>query len=486
MNDIHPKAGRNKVFISYSHKDKKWLDRLQTTLMPLIRKEAISFWADNKIDPGAKWQDEIANALKSAKVAVLLVSQSFLASDFIAEHELPPLLDAAEKEGIAVLWIAVSAALYDETDIAKYQAANNPSIPLDSLKGSALNKELVSIAKKIKSAAKYPDSEISRSARRGIEELINLKDNPVVRINVGRFSGVFESSSKQIDALALYKDLHDLLHTLQFKCYNYITGIVRNAQKPDDASIWDNVFEYELTLQDIVEDLNELANQEASAQTTISWIQFLLDHLNRLFEAVRNCDIQQINIALVPIKRILSREPVELNIRLNEAARALPLPALVSALTGIYGKLDPAQITPDTLTKLKDGVDALSKLSAKLNSLIDEHDKLQWIDTELRRIEDLSRQDLSDLIVSWPYLKEKTQPCCNEVIQIWARSLMEDMGKLEEAIAAQDPNKIRQYFGRYRARINNRFYDVDLTLKKLCGELRRVGEPLSTVLEIIQ
>jgi internalin A len=140
---------RDQIFVSYSHKDKKWLERLQRHLTPFVR-NGLEVWDDTRIKPGSNWKDEIVAALERAKVAVLLVSPHFLASEFIARHELAPLLEAASKDGLVILWIAVSTSAYEETEIARYQAAHDPSIALDRRGDANWNKDMVAICRKIK------------------------------------------------------------------------------------------------------------------------------------------------------------------------------------------------------------------------------------------------------------------------------------------------------------------------------------------------
>ena len=122
-------------------------------MTPMVRSETVSVWWDGEIKPSQKWRAEIEKGLASAKVGVLLVSAHFLASDFINDHELPYLLDAADEQGVKIIWVLVGNCLYDQTRIVEYQAAHDISKPLKSLTEAELDDVLVEICRAIAEAA---------------------------------------------------------------------------------------------------------------------------------------------------------------------------------------------------------------------------------------------------------------------------------------------------------------------------------------------
>lgn len=105
---------------------------------------------DTKIKTGQQWKPEIEQALARACVAVLLVSPNFLASDFIEEQELPPLLQASKQGGLTIVCLHISHCLHEETEIGKYKAVNDLSQTLDLLSPGELNKTLAQVCREIK------------------------------------------------------------------------------------------------------------------------------------------------------------------------------------------------------------------------------------------------------------------------------------------------------------------------------------------------
>jgi len=149
------KSSKNMIFISYSHKDSKWLERVTTHLKPLKKESNISLWSDKLIKPGEKWEEKIYYSLNSSKVAILLVSADFLASDFITNNELPPLLEAAEKKGTTILPVFISDSRFDMIkSISQFQAINDPKKPLLDLTESEQEKVFVKLCHTIENAFK--------------------------------------------------------------------------------------------------------------------------------------------------------------------------------------------------------------------------------------------------------------------------------------------------------------------------------------------
>lgn len=142
-----------KVFISYSHADKMWLDRLKRHLKPLVREGQLDCWDDTHIRPGDDWKQEIRTALGRAQVAVLLISADFFASDFIDENELPPLLAAAQDNGVRVLPVIVSASRFARhSDLVRFQAVNSPDQPLAEMPQAEQERVLDRLAQIVESA----------------------------------------------------------------------------------------------------------------------------------------------------------------------------------------------------------------------------------------------------------------------------------------------------------------------------------------------
>ena len=125
---------KKSIFVSYSHKDIAQLERLHVHLKPLEKDGLVDLWDDTKIKTGDKWELEIEKALSKSAIAILIISADFLASDFILNNELPPLLEKAELEGTIILPVILKPCRFmRDKNLSKFQALNNPDMPLLSM-----------------------------------------------------------------------------------------------------------------------------------------------------------------------------------------------------------------------------------------------------------------------------------------------------------------------------------------------------------------
>ncbi len=86
-----------KAFVSYSHRDERFLERLKTHLVMLERDGLIETWTDREIHAGDKIDATIMEAADSSLIFLPIVSPDFLNSDYCYEREMQYALDRASR-----------------------------------------------------------------------------------------------------------------------------------------------------------------------------------------------------------------------------------------------------------------------------------------------------------------------------------------------------------------------------------------------------
>jgi len=118
-------------------------------LKPIERDGIVDLWDDTKIAVGMQWKGAIQDALETSRAAVLLISGNFLASDFIAEHELPRLLERAQAGGTTIIPINLSPSIVSSTALGEFQAVNAPNDTILDMDHSKQEQIFVKVAQTI-------------------------------------------------------------------------------------------------------------------------------------------------------------------------------------------------------------------------------------------------------------------------------------------------------------------------------------------------
>lgn len=194
------------IFISYAHIDnegtdpsKRWVDRLLAHLQPLALNGHAVAWSDKNIEIGEDWQSKIQESLESAKVAVLLASPAFLASEYIRSSELPVLFQRASDHGVIILPVILRPCLFrasrfkypdsacgpEEFSLASLQASNPPNRALSEMSESEQDRLFVGLAERILEIVR-PDEEEERqlqdvSPKSETDQVYRVRQTPDLR-----------------------------------------------------------------------------------------------------------------------------------------------------------------------------------------------------------------------------------------------------------------------------------------------------------------
>ena len=116
----------------------------------LKRQGLLSVWDDRRIRTGTDWNEQIRQAAERAKVAVLLISADFLASDFIINEEIPLLLERRDAEGLEIFPLLIKPCGWQHVDwLARMNLRPRDGRPVSTGSEAEIESDLVDFASEL-------------------------------------------------------------------------------------------------------------------------------------------------------------------------------------------------------------------------------------------------------------------------------------------------------------------------------------------------
>ncbi len=480
--------GKFDVFVSYSHLDSGWV---RTWLIPRLRQAGLSVCIDREsFDVGVPSIRNMERAVAASRHTLLVCTPAWVDSSW-GELEAILSYDVRTRRTLPLLYKRCALP----TSIAGLSGADFTGTADPE---AELSKVIDAVRGILRLGGGAPTTTLGESPRatpvgpasslragQGLEALAELMREPEVQTAIAEYRTSFAAACTQIGVLGDYKDLHDLLHQLQFEFYQPVAAQLR---LPPDEALYAYLGNYVGAIPDLVEQMRAVVSHGLVAEQELTWIETLAE-IGELFRhAVETENSSELRAVSRDLKEILGRQPFRINMRLNEAARGLRLSALIKAVEWLRDYLMRRSIEPTRVALVDETVSILKRLDATLGPLTAAHDQWQTLEEELRKIEVMfeTLTDISELQWSWSGVKKQTMALCSASMEKWSVALGESMNKLDLVLASDNPAQVRRIFPVFRSGAGRRFHQVDQDLKDLCDRLRDIGEPLGAVLRMIQ
>jgi tetratricopeptide (TPR) repeat protein len=137
-----------KIFCSYSHADEELQKKLDEHL-GFLRRENVVTWHDRKLLPGEKFDAVIDDEINSSDIILLLVSASFLNSDYCYNIEMKRAIERHDSGEAVVVPVLLTECVWNRAPFAKIVMANEDGKPIDNAKYWTLNEALYKTANNI-------------------------------------------------------------------------------------------------------------------------------------------------------------------------------------------------------------------------------------------------------------------------------------------------------------------------------------------------
>lgn len=156
------------LFFSYSHRDEELRNELEVHLAMLKRQGLINTWHDRRIAAGGDIHENIKSELEDADVILLLVSASFLASEYCYEKEMRRALEKNGEGSAIVIPIIIDPCDWHSSEFGALRATPADGKPVSMYANQA--EALTEVTKDIRAAIEKMDA-----SKKDVKELKSLE-----------------------------------------------------------------------------------------------------------------------------------------------------------------------------------------------------------------------------------------------------------------------------------------------------------------------
>jgi len=329
--------------------------------------------------------------------------------------------------------------------------------------------------------------ESTQSASTGLHSLVKLAEVPMARDELTEYQRDFEISLIKIEAVKHNKHMHDLFQNMEL---NYELVHDERNQKPEGKAAWNSMMINGRVLSTAIDKLLTVADQSAEPFYAEQQLDLLREGQRILQEAIQETDLNKLDAALQFLYQSLRQGLAVANRRLVDAAKELRLGSLVNALTSVRKRLEKQpNLNKGEFEQFSESIADLVEVDELLNNLVEIHNLWQAFYDELRFIEEnVGRGDnFYELKIIWSGLQRTAEKLFGNNNDMWAVLLRAGASRLEEALFKNepDPNEVVRLFYAYFNRATRQFRIVDDELLEFSQGLRKIGEPLESLLKII-
>ncbi|HVG59808.1 MAG TPA: TIR domain-containing protein [Hyalangium sp.] len=476
------------LFLSYRRSDASaWAGRLFDHLAARFGSLQVFMDVEGGIPAGAHLGQTLENALATCDALLVLIGPTWLSC---TGEDGRPRLEAPED------WVRteVSTALQRRILVIPvlFGGAQPP-------RGDSLPEELRQLA--MLQALKVTDEEWAESVDKLVTELLKLEplrlladvtaantglrllrdlssQVPEVAEAVNRSREAIANTHDQAGKLETFKLIHDELHVIEFEC-------LRPMQASGPTS---RLRPFKIRFDGVARRIQDALQTRAVAPLVQ---EALLDELEEVATAFQAAVALQNATAraqlLGALNVLLTRLPPQLEQGISAAAQELNLDRLVVLMDLVRQALPRAPLHHPELEPLMQSAEALHRLRNELVGRVDEHHRLQVLDSKLRTV-CVGGVTPATVPAEWARIKKARSRLPSPPVTPELRGASEDLtaieAELEEALGKSESQAALDLLQEYFRAVSSVFRNVDASLKEFCLQFSEVSQPLKTVLDM--